>query len=224
MSMTSYGASSPSLHDVPGSKGKESATPSPMDRADLLVLGAIVVLWGLMAIVVNPVGDFPLDDDWAFGLPVKWLLETGHLRLTDEAAMTLIAEVLWGALFTSIAGFSFTVLRVSTLVMATLGLAASYLVGREVGLPRWLAIVVTALFVANPVFIAVSYTFLTDAHFWSLTMLAVFLVLRGVRRGDAVSYWAGWAAILAATLVRQLGLAIPIELAIALALESGRDS
>ena len=79
----------------------------------------------------------------------------------------------------------------------------------------------TALFVANPVVIAVSYTFLTDVHFWSLTMLAVFLVLRGVRRGHAVSYWAGWAAILAATLVRQLGLAIPIGLVIALALKDG---
>jgi hypothetical protein len=52
-------------------------------------------------------------------------------------------------------------------------------------------------------------------------MLAVFLLLRGVRRGHSVSYWAGWAAILAATLVRQLGLAIPIGLVIALALKDG---
>jgi hypothetical protein len=221
MSMISNDSSSSGPYNAPGANCEESATPSPIGRADLLALGAIVVLWGLMAIVVNPVGDFPLDDDWAFGLPVKWLVETGRLRFTDEGAMTLVTQVFWGALFASIAGFSFTVLRVSTLVIATLGLAASYLVGREVGLPRLLAMVVTGLFVVNPIFITVSHTFLTDAHFWSLTMLAVFLLLRGVRRGHAVSYWAGWATILAATMVRQLGLAVPIGLVIALALKDG---
>ena len=185
------------------------------------MLAAIVVLWGLMAIVVNPVGDFPLNDDWAYALPVKWLVETGRLRFTDQGAMTLVMQVFWGALFASIAGFSFTVLRVSTLVIAAVGLAASYLVGREVGLSRWLAMVVTGLFLVNPIFITLSYTFLTDVHFWSLTMMGVFLMLRGVRRGYAVSYWAGWATILAATLVRQLGLVIPIGLVVALALKDG---
>lgn len=221
MSMMSNNTTSSSQYDAPGAQCEESAAPSSIGRADLLALGAIVVLWGLMAIVVNPVGDFPLNDDWAYGLPVKWLVETGRLRLTDWGAMTLVTQVFWGALFASIAGFSFTVLRISTLVIAAVGLAASYLVGREVGLPRWLAMVVAGLFIVNPIFISVSHTFLTDVPFWSLTMLAVFLLLRGVRRGHAVSYWAGWATILAATLVRQLGLAIPIGLVIALALKDG---
>jgi len=187
----------------------------------LPALGGIVVLWWLMAIVVNPAGDFPLNDDWAYGLPVKWLVETGRLRLTDWGAMTLVTQVLWGALFASIAGFSFTVLRISTLVIATGGLVASYLAGREVGLPSWLAMVVAGLFVVNPIFISVSNTFLTDVPFWSMTMLAVFLLLRGLRRGHALSYWAGWATILAATLLRQVGLAVPIGLVIALALKDG---
>jgi hypothetical protein len=221
MIMMPKDTSSSGPYDAPGANCEESATPSPIGRADLPAVGALVVLWALMAIVVDPVGDFPLNDDWAYGLPVKWLVENGRLRFTDQGAMTLITQVFWGALFASIAGFTFTVLRVSTLVIATVGLAASYLVGREVGLPRWLAMVVTGLFVVNPVFISLSHTFLTDVHFWSLTMLAVFLLLRGVRRGHAVSYWAGWAVILAATLIRQVGLAIPIGLVVALALKDG---
>jgi hypothetical protein len=208
-------------YDGARAEGDGSSVVAPFGPADLAAVGTIVGLWTLMAIVVNPVGDFPLNDDWAYGLPVKWLVETGRLRFTDWSGMTLITQVFWGALFASIAGFSFTVLRISTLVMATVGLAASYLLGREAGLPRWLAMVVTGLFLVNPIFISVSHSFMTDVPFWALTMLAVFLLLRGMRRGHAVSYWAGWAAILAATLLRQLGAAIPIGLVIALALKDG---
>jgi hypothetical protein len=206
----------------PTGVGREpSAAPAPIGRADLLVMGAIAVLWVSMAIVVDPVGDFPLNDDWAYGLPVKWLVETGRLRVTDWAAMTLVAHVVWGSLPAILAGFSFTALRISTLAIAPVGLSATYLAGREIGLPRWLAAAAVGLFVVSPIFISLSYSFMTDINFFSLMMLAVFLLLRGVRRGDGVSYWAGWAAVLAATLIRQLGLAIPIGLVIALALKDG---
>ena len=41
----------------------------------------IVGIWILMAVVVNPLGDFPLNDDWAYGWSVKVLVETGDFRL-----------------------------------------------------------------------------------------------------------------------------------------------
>ncbi len=112
-------------------------------------------------------------------------------------------------------------LRIWTLVIAAIGLAACYLAGREFGLSRCLSMAIAALYAVNPIFISLSQSFMTDVPFWSLMMVAVFLLLRGVRRGQAVSYWAGWIAVLAATLIRQLGLAIPIGLVVALALKEG---
>jgi 4-amino-4-deoxy-L-arabinose transferase-like glycosyltransferase len=202
----------------PGGPGPAGA---PIGRADWLTIAAIAAAWAAMAILIDPAGDFPLNDDWAYGLPVKWLVEDGRLRVTDWGAMTLVAHVLLGSLFAGIGGFSFTALRVSTLAIAPVGLASTYLAGREVGLPRWLATAMAALFLANPIFIALSQTFMTDVFFWSLMMLAIFLLVRGVRRGRSASYWAGWAAVLAAALVRQLALAIPIGLVVGLALRDG---
>ena len=49
------------------------------------------------AFAIRPLGDFPLNDDWAFALPVKWLVERGQLQFTDWQAMTLIGQVTLGA-------------------------------------------------------------------------------------------------------------------------------
>ena len=199
----------------------DSAALVSFGRHDAVAVGAIVSLWGISAIVVNPVGDFPLVDDWAYGLPVKWLVETGQLRFTDWQQSTLVTQILLAAPFVKIMGFSFTLLRIWTLAIASIGLASSYLAGREFGLSRQLSMAISALYAVNPIFISLSQSFMTDVPFWSLTMVALFLLLRGVKRGQAVSYWAGWIAVLAATLIRQLGLAIPIGLVVALALKEG---
>jgi hypothetical protein len=215
------GTSSPTPDKVPNEGDVDSAAVKSFGWHDAAAIGAIVALWGISAIIVNPVGDFPLIDDWAYGLPVKWLIETGHLRFTDWQQVTLVTQTLLAAPFVGIMGFSFTLLRVWTLAMGAIGLAACYLAGREFGLSRRLSMAIAALYVINPIFIALSESFMTDVPFWTLLMVAVFLLLRGVGRGQAVSFWAGWIAVLAATLLRQLALAIPIGLVVGLALKEG---
>ena len=75
----------------------------------------ISFLWFSAIIIINPIGEFPLNDDWAYSLNVYHLSQEGKLILSDWPAMSLIAQVLWGALVTGVFGFSFTVLRFSTL-------------------------------------------------------------------------------------------------------------
>ena len=215
------GTSSPNPHEIRNEGDVDSAGHKSLGWQDALAVGAIVALWGISAIIINPVGDFPLVDDWAYGLPVKWLIETGHLRFTDWQQVTLVTQTLLAAPFAGIMGFSFTLLRIWTLAIGSIGLAACYLAGREFGLSHRLAMAIAALYAINPIFISLSESFMTDVPFWSLVMVAVLLLLRGVGRGQAVIYWAGWIAVLAATLLRQLALAIPIGLVVALALKEG---
>jgi len=90
----------------------------------ILPLGTVVdwavitLLWGVAEILVKPIGNFPLNDDWAWGMTVKRLVEGGGYHPTGWAGMTLITQVLWGALFCIPKGFSFNALRVSTLVLS----------------------------------------------------------------------------------------------------------
>ena len=90
-------------------------------RSDNINLLTIVVIWIAMAALVNPVGDFPLIDDWVYAFAVKSVLETGHFQfLPFSSSANVGPQVYWGALFCLPFGFSFTALRVSTLTLGCL--------------------------------------------------------------------------------------------------------
>jgi hypothetical protein len=58
-----------------------------------------------MVILVNPIGDFPLNDDWAYGWTVKTLLETGVFQLSDWTATNILPQALWELYFVSLLDF-----------------------------------------------------------------------------------------------------------------------
>src|SRR5580765_8375698 len=100
---------------APGARSSWVREIPPRAGTDLLILAAF---WLVGLLVVWPVGNFPLNDDWAFARSVKRLLETGSFYPTAWAAMPLFTQTLWGALFCLPMGFSFNALRCSTLVMS----------------------------------------------------------------------------------------------------------
>src|SRR6187551_900227 len=79
------------------------------------------LIWICMVALTNPVGNFPLNDDWAYGYSVQRLLEQGHIRFSDWTGPNLFGQVLWGLLFCLPFGFSFTALRLSTAVLGLVG-------------------------------------------------------------------------------------------------------
>src|SRR5262245_48191273 len=92
--------------------------------ADLMLLSC---MWVLGILVVNPLGDFPLNDDWVYGLTVKHSIEQREFQPGLWASAPLLTNVLWGALFTIPHGFSFTALRFSTLTLSLGGILCLYL-------------------------------------------------------------------------------------------------
>ena len=40
--------------------------------------GLIVLLWFVVIALINPVGDFPLNDDWCYAKSVKNYIETNN--------------------------------------------------------------------------------------------------------------------------------------------------
>jgi len=181
----------------------------------------ITAVWLASVLIVNPIGDFPLNDDWATGLAVKWLLETGSFRPNDWAVMTLLTNVAWGSLFCLPAGFSFTALRLSTLAMSLIGILAVYVLIRDLRQPRWLAVAGAATLGANPIYYAMSNTFMTDVTFTAITILAAVFLARNLRSGSNVDLFLGTALAVAATLSRQLALAVPLAFGVSLVLIGG---
>ena len=151
-------------------------------KADWICALLLVFIWVLAALLVNPVGDFPLNDDWAYGFAVRSLVETGHLRLSGWTATNLIAQVPWGALFCLPFGFSFTALRLSTLVLGLIGVLATYGLLREARASAWLALFGSLVLAFSPIYFALSYTFMTDVPFTAVATASSWLLLRGLRR------------------------------------------
>src|SRR5712692_3184073 len=79
--------------------GSRSLFAGTLIRTLTLAVITVSCVWLLMVLLVNPAGEFPLNDDWSYSRAVQSLVEHGRLELTGFTSMPLIAQVLWGALF-----------------------------------------------------------------------------------------------------------------------------
>lgn len=145
-----------------------------------LPLAAIYVVYVL---VVSPRHEFPLMDDWAYAQTVRHLLDTGQLRISEWASTTLIFQVYWGALFARLfGGFSFTALRWSTFVFSFITSLALYALLRQLDLGAAAAWLGSLTLVVNPIFVYLSYTFMSDVFYIGLMLLSLAFYVRGIRR------------------------------------------
>jgi 4-amino-4-deoxy-L-arabinose transferase-like glycosyltransferase len=173
--------------------------------AALLALAAAALLLG-------PLRDIPVDDDWMYRWTVDGLLAHGRLVIHDLASPSLVLHALWGWLFSLPAGPSYGALRVSTLVLAALPLwltaeGSSRRGPLNPGL--WL------LF--NPLFLLLSFTYMTDVPYLAWAVTAVWLYALAMDKDSAPLLLAASVAAGAAFLVRQPGLVIPACAAVMLA-------
>ncbi|WP_088894368.1 ArnT family glycosyltransferase [Leptolyngbya ohadii] len=136
------------------------------------VMLPIAAIFLLTVLLVTPQGEFPLNDDWIHAKAVQRLLEEGSYRGHPYVAATLVAQANWAALFAKIFGFSFTTLRISTLVLAVIGAWAVAWSALAMGIRRNLALLCGVLFAFNPIMLTLSYSFMTDVPFVSLSALS----------------------------------------------------
>jgi Dolichyl-phosphate-mannose-protein mannosyltransferase len=181
------------------------------------------LVWWVLAIFVNPLGEFALNDDWAYAKNVYYLAEEGRFKFSTWPAMTLMTQMLWGALWSKIFGFSFSVLRLSVLVLGWATVLLTYKL-----LERWTDNRRSALFGAfllafNPMFFCLSYSFMTEVPFLCCTLLALHAYLSYTKTHENKYFIWAVAAIVAATLIRQTALVIPVAFAGAALLAGGTE-
>lgn len=168
----------------------------------------ILLVYALLVLLVSPIGDFPLNDDWVYAKTVEDLLESGTYEGHPYTDALFVLQALWGYLWTTLFGFSFTVLRFSTIACAVLGAWGIALSVRNCGLSRSTALIAAGLFLCNPFILNLTYTFMTDVPFICLTALSVAAYLRFLRSPSESIRWVFIGSVLAALsyLVRQFGV------------------
>lgn len=140
-----------------------------------------------MLMAVNHSGEFPLIDDWAYAHGVSDFLVDGMLKISDWVAMTQVAHLFAGVAWSMIFGYSLENLHEFTLLVSLIGAFVMYhgtgLFTRSVTL----RLIGTFILVANPLWIYLSHTFMTDIPFTVLFLGLVVLVLEGKRRRETAS-------------------------------------
>lgn len=200
-----------------------ASTPYYESRVDYASIALPVLIWIIAVMVINPHGNFPLDDDWSFSLSVRHMLESHEFRPLGWTSMSLLGQTVWGALFCLPAGFSFFALRVSTLVAGALGVAACAMLLQQAGCDKRRTIVATIVFGFNPIYFVLSATFMTDVPFAVTCVFSTFFFWRYLQRRHLGLLVVAILFAIWSILIRQLGLFLPLAMFLTLLAESRRE-
>lgn len=166
-------------------------------------------LFVISELIILPTDNFPLNDDWVYGKTLRdFFLGRNFDLITSNC--TLWTQIMWGMLFTKTFGFSFAVLRLSTLVSSLIGVCLLYrLVERTTAQPL-AAFIAAAALLFNPIYFNLSHTYMTDVNFSTLFIACCFF---GQRFYETQKVWYMVALMLCALLlilIRQFGIIVPL--------------
>ncbi|HEX8255619.1 MAG TPA: glycosyltransferase family 39 protein [Thermoanaerobaculia bacterium] len=170
-------------------------------RPQLLLLAAFAAA----VIVVDPRGNFPLNDDWGVGYTTVTLAHSGEIHFTPFASATAYLQFAWGALWVTLFGESFTVLRCATLTLSLASTLLAYALLRYVNIERGLALFGAAALLFHPLFFWASFTSMTHVPFVFLSLLAANAFVRAWDR-EGVWLALAFAATVASFFTRQFAI------------------
>ncbi len=170
------------------------------------LLVPVLALHLLTLLLVLPRGNFPLNDDWIYAKMVQTVLTEHHYVQHPFSQPVAVAQILWGALFCGIFGFNYVTLRCSTLVLGVIGAWVTAKCVTECGGSRKAALLAAFTVSANPIFMNLSYTFMTDVPYYTTMALSALFYLRALRSNRPADIALGGVFGLLAVLVRQLAL------------------
>jgi hypothetical protein len=185
----------------PGAGGK---------RRDLVIILVFALAAAAAVVAVDPRGNFPLNDDWAYSGPSRRLAEEGQLRLSDWTIPTALPQILLGAVLIKAGGFRHEFLRGLAYFLGWLTAVLLFLILRGRGAPRSWAALAAALLFFNPIFFVLSLTFHTDVPFLCLVLCAAYFYHRADSAGSARAEIAAAFFAAAAGLTRQPGFLLPL--------------
>lgn len=172
------------------------------DRTATLVLTAA---FALAVLAVNPIGNFPLNDDWGVGFTTFTLVQTGTIELTPFASATAYLQFFWGALWAALFGPTFTVLRFATLTLSFGSTLLAYFLLRRAGADVRMAAFGAAALLFHPLFFWASFTSMTHVPFVFMSLLAATAFLRAWE-SEGVWLVVAFAACVASFFTRQFAI------------------
>lgn len=183
----------------------------------------LIAFWLLLIIWVNPIGDFPLNDDWQYAYPVQQMVEEGQFEMQGQFAPNILLQVIWGYLSCQVlGGFDFTHLRLGILLLS---LGCSLLLFhwlQKDGIEKRKSFGLSLVLMGSPLFFSLSYTFMTDVPFLLLGLLSLFFFSRYIEEGRLSSLGYASLVAVAAFAIRQPGILFLLGFAVFIMVDQRR--
>lgn len=202
--------------------GVGMGTTSTLRRASLwpaLPLALSAACWVILFSTVPPgLQEFPLADDFNFARGFFTFERGGGVHYGGWSSMPLLGQWLWAAPFALAFGDHLLVLRLSTVVVGWLGLAAFFGLLVRQGIGTAVAAFATSALALNPLFLMLQGTYMSDIPALSFALLALagYARAQDQSRGSWLALTAAAAAASLAVATRQTAVAAPAAAAICL--------
>lgn len=176
-----------------------------------IALFILLIIWGIGLFFVRPFGDFPLNDDWVYGLATKYFYEKNEFYPIPWSATSLLSNVIWGWSFVKFFGFSFDILRMSTLIAALLGSWSSYYLLFNISKSKIISFIGSFALLSNPIFFGLSFTFMTDVFCLTAIILSMIFYINSFQnKFNTLNLFGSTFFSVIAVLSRQTSLIIPL--------------
>jgi hypothetical protein len=148
-------------------------------------------------LLIRPYVEMGLGDDWSYIHTAKLFAETGHFVYNGWGSPMLGWQVVLAAPFIKLFGFSFTSVRVSTLLIA---MVTAFLLQRtfvRAGLNQTNAVLGTLALLFSPLVVPLIFSFMTDIPGLFCIVLCLYACLRAVQAESsrAALAWIVFAAL-----------------------------
>jgi hypothetical protein len=135
----------------------------------------------LCELISRPFAAMGIADDWSYIRTAQNLASTGHIAYNGWATAMIGWQLYLGAAFIKLFGFSFTAVRLSTLLLAAL---IAFLLQRTLvraGISERNAVIGTLALVLSPLFMMLSVTFMTDIPGLFALVLCLYSCIRAIQ-------------------------------------------
>jgi hypothetical protein len=166
---------------------------------------ALVIALLVIECFIYPVGNFALNDDWAYARSVYVWDQTGEFTLGKWPAMSLFSHSLLGLIFVKLFGFSYMVLRSANmcLCMVTLFFVYKFLLRRT---HARTAVIICAIIVLNPFYLNIFNSFMTDLTFFNFSFLSFYSLVCYTEKRKWIYVLIFAVLAILATFTRQIGI------------------
>lgn len=183
----------------------------------------VIIIFIVVEFLINPIGEFCLNDDWAYARVVNDYLATSELKFSFWQAIPGLPLLFTGIFFSKLFGFSFTLLRfisIACVIISTLVIDSNL---KRLAVSKTNRLLVLMLFVFNPLTISLGNSFMPDVFQMFLGIAAFHFMLLYLGNRNVFDFLLFVVFSVLLCLNRQTGVLIPIVFAIIFLIKEKRN-